>query len=383
MRLHYLDGSVRLGLAVICPLFFLGCNTAATISEAEPEARQPDSQPLIRLVVPEPDSSATMTPQSLTIGDPAPSLILDPWIKGNAIEGFQSGNVYVVEFWATWCGPCRVSMPHISQLQTDYGEQVTMVGISDESEDVVREFLAAEQNAETGATWGDVVNYRIALDRAAATSNAYMRAANQNGIPTAFIVGRDGHIEWIGHPLQLDEPLTQVVAGEWDRAAALAKFQTQQKADQLVSGLQIVLAEARKSNDWSRVHQFILDAERDGISPQIIERLKMDVALLSQSFDEANSAAERLAEHLWDNAHQLNSVAWKLVTRIPHASQDHELALRVANRAGELTEHSDALILDTLARVYYEAGDLDQAILWQRRAASNTSQTAGTNSPTR
>ena len=51
-----------------------------------------------------------------------------------------------------------------------------------------------------------------------------MRAAGQSGIPTAFIVGKTGQVEWIGHPMTMDEPLAQVVAGDWDRAAAKAEF---------------------------------------------------------------------------------------------------------------------------------------------------------------
>ena len=58
-----------------------------------------------------------------------------------------------------------------------------------------------------------------------------MQAAGQNGIPTAFLVGKTGLIEWIGHPMTMDKPLAQVVAGDWDRSAFAEQFIAKQKMD--------------------------------------------------------------------------------------------------------------------------------------------------------
>lgn len=55
-------------------------------------------------------------PPSLNIGDPAPPLRLREWLKGTPVERLEKGKIYVVEFWATWCAPCRSAMPHLSAL---------------------------------------------------------------------------------------------------------------------------------------------------------------------------------------------------------------------------------------------------------------------------
>ena len=172
-----------------------------------------------------------VSPGLLGIGSPAPPLSVAKWVHGESIDGFDPGQVYVVEFWATWCSPCLTSMPHLSQLQQEYGDQVKFVGMTQEPEATVMDFLEQEQSP--GKTWAEVVQYRLAIDAGDVTNEAYMKAAQQSGIPTVFIVGRDAVVEWIGHPMTMDEPLAKIVAGDWDRQAAIAQFEQQRKLKQL------------------------------------------------------------------------------------------------------------------------------------------------------
>jgi thiol-disulfide isomerase/thioredoxin len=64
--------------------------------------------------------------QELTLGSKAPKLELKKFIKGESVKGFEKGKIYVVELWATWCGPCRTTIPHLTELQKKY-KDVTII----------------------------------------------------------------------------------------------------------------------------------------------------------------------------------------------------------------------------------------------------------------
>ena len=155
----------------------------------------------------------------LSIGDPAPPISVAAWANGAPVETLKQGHVYVIEFWATWCGPCLSGMPHLSELQAKYADSVTFIGFTNESAGTVDQFLTSPWNIDPKRRWNEVVQYRLAVDKAGATSAAYMQAAGVGTIPHAFLVGREGRIEWTGHPMGIDEPLAKVVDGTWDREA--------------------------------------------------------------------------------------------------------------------------------------------------------------------
>ena len=149
----------------------------------------------------------------LAVGDRAPAIQIQQLVHGPPLDAEAANGVQVIEFWATWCGPCLSGMPHLSELQQTYGDQVTILGITSEELSQVDSFLTS--SAGNGKTWSDVAKYRLAIDENGATGAAYMRAAGINSIPTAFIIGKDGVLQWIGHPGSMDGPLKAVVEGTW------------------------------------------------------------------------------------------------------------------------------------------------------------------------
>lgn len=167
-------------------------------------------------------AALTASAAELSVGSPAPPIDIENWFhEREPVTAFEKGHVYVVEFWATWCGPCIASMPHLAEIQTRHGDDVTVIGVSDEDAATIEAFLEEERD---GTTFRQVTSaYSLTSDPDRSVMKDYMEAAGEGGIPTAFIVGKDGVIEWIGHPMQMDEPLAKVIAGEWDRKAYAAE----------------------------------------------------------------------------------------------------------------------------------------------------------------
>ncbi len=272
----------------------------------------------------------------LMVGDKAPAISVEKWVKGEPITGFEKGKVYVVEFWATWCGPCKVSMPHLSELQKEYKDKgVTIIGVNIwEDKNLNAETLA---KVEKFVKESDAMGYTVAFDGAArAMDTNYMKASGSDGIPSAFIVNQDGKVAYIGHPMQMDEPLKQIVAGTYDLEKARAEY----------------------AKSKSRP-----------MTPAAVEA-EFKSLFKAGKFDEASKLGNELMNGSFKNsAEGLNVIAWTIVDPANKVEKkDLDLAMKAATKAMELSRNSSAAITDTLARVHFCKGEIDKAIEVQKQA---------------
>jgi len=309
---------------------------------------------------------------SLSIGDPAPALRFDAWIKGAEIDGIAPGKVHVIEFWATWCGPCIAVMPHLTELQKRHPDVVVVsVAASERGKDEAAKLSKVRGFVEKK---GDVMGYRVVYaGDPTKMAEPWMRAAGQSGIPCAFIVDASSKVAWIGHPAEMDAPLEQVLAGRWDVAAARKAFDAEQAGMVAMREISMAMRAARTSGDYAPVVARIkAELER---APS--DRLKLQLVNVLAGPADKPAEAWRYGEEVYDSgradASLMNALAWMIVDPEGGVEEPNlDLALKAAEAASAASARNDGAILDTLARVHFRKGDVARAIELQKEALAKT-----------
>ncbi len=140
---------------------------------------------------------------TLKVGDAAPEISVDGWWNEKVPEKRAKGKVYIIEFWASWEPSCRESMSHMAQMQDKYGDYATFIGISTgEDKDAAAEYLSS---------LGEDLPIYFAMDKDGESWKNWGTAAGRTTIPTTFIVDEENKITWLGHPMELEKPLRDVL----------------------------------------------------------------------------------------------------------------------------------------------------------------------------
>lgn len=307
---------------------------------------------------------------SLKIGDPAPKLQVGKWVQGAPVKGFEPGQTYIVEFWATWCGPCRVSIPHLNELHEKFKDQKLVVIGQDcweRDESLVEPFIKK---------MGEKMTYRVALDDKSAEKDGFMavnwmKAAGQNGIPSAFIVNSEGKIAWIGHPMTLKESLLEeILAGRYDLKKAAEAFAAKAEREEQEAALSRKLGTSLRNKNWSDAEAALAEMEK-GLTAEQRQGFAMvhfQISVGRKNYDAAYQALRAYAEVNKEEPAVQNQVAWMIVAQKDLEKRDLVLAQEAAERANSATKGKDAAILDTLARVQFMSGKRKEAIVTQEKA---------------
>lgn len=306
--------------------------------------------------------------KELVIGDPAPMIAISRWINGEPITSYVPDKVFVVEFWATWCGPCLKSMPHIASLQAEYGDKVTFIGVTAEDDETVTKFMG-NLAGQGDKTWSDVLTYRIALDDNRKTNDLFMEASGQAGIPCAFIVGKTGSIEWIGHPMEIDGPLKQIVDGSWDSALAKKSAAESKALEKVLRTVGPKLDESMAAGDVPGAIVMIDDLLKQFPGNSTLLKTRFKIAMQVPLFNEANKSAKMMVDAAaGKDVRMMDDVAWMLATATEEPGLDLELALSTIQEAAKLTNEQDVSVLETIARVHSRCGNSAEAIAFQTKA---------------
>ena len=100
-----------------------------------------------------------------------------------------AGKFVLIDFWATWCGPCRASIPELNQFQARYKDKLVVIGLTKEPLEVVKKMKSPK------------IEYAVASDTQGRMSNA----AGVRGIPHAMLLDPSGIVRFEGHPGYLSD----------------------------------------------------------------------------------------------------------------------------------------------------------------------------------
>jgi len=324
-------------------LALLGLMTVAVADEKKPAKDDKDDE------------------KKLSVGDDAPALKASKWMQGDEVKKFDKDKVYVVEFWATWCGPCIVMMPHVGELQEQYKKDVTIIGFSSKdpsnTEDKVAEFVKKR---------GPKLKYTFAYEDSRDTYDAWMTASGQRGIPCSFVVDKAGKIAYIGHPMYLDVVLPKVIGGKWKGKDSLDEIKEIEKEVtamfKVVNGkdadeaLEKLAAFEKKYPDMAKIPYFV--------GPKMTQMVK------AKKTDDAQKFAEKTLDSAVKYGDTMTMASVSQAMRA--AGKDNKelmaLSLKAAEAMLKAAGDKDVFALYTMAETQFAKGDREKAKEYGKKA---------------
>lgn len=126
------------------------------------------------------------------LNQPAPELLVEKWLTA---KPETQGKFVLIDFWATWCPPCRKAIPELNAFHKKFGDKLVVIGVSDESEEAVRKMTDPK------------MTYASAIDTQARTK----KQLEVKGIPHVIIIDPKGIVRWEGFPFLGGYELTESV----------------------------------------------------------------------------------------------------------------------------------------------------------------------------
>jgi thiol-disulfide isomerase/thioredoxin len=314
---------------------------------------------------------------TLKIGDPAPAMNVESWVRGNPVKEYEKGKVYVVDFWATWCGGCIASFPHLSAIADKYKDNVRFISVDSYEIDVLKKGgnPTAAVKAFLATTPGQRLKVDVSVDRDSAMFKTWIKPLRRQGFPTTFIIDQEGKLAWIDVNLdQLDWVLQQVVTRKWDNKKSLAIMEQRDAIeDQFFKTFQ-----EKDSGTKRKKYQEILSA-CESLEKQYPDRKDAAAFYKVMALSELDKAKvpaqlEDMAANPLSRYIHLDDAAGLMLRRTDLTHRDYAAIAKVQERL-LLNEHNGTgrggktvRVYEGLAKTYSLMGTFKKAVDYQQNA---------------
>jgi thiol-disulfide isomerase/thioredoxin len=126
------------------------------------------------------------------IDQKAPEFNVTKWLTKQPVT---KGKFILIDFWATWCGPCKKAIPELNEFSKKFSKELVVIGISGEKEEVVLKMKSPK------------IEYFSAID----SMRTMERTLEVKGIPHVILIDPNGIVRWQGFPLLEGFELTEKV----------------------------------------------------------------------------------------------------------------------------------------------------------------------------
>ena len=346
-----------------------------------------------------PAAPATQPNPELLVGKAPPPIKVAKWAKGEPLTGFEKGKVYVVDFWATWCGPCKAAIPHLTKLAQEHKGQLEIIGVSISEQQKDPTDTAYIEKVQTFVDkMGDKMDYRVAIDTPdKIMHDTWFKPTGTGGIPTAYIIDQNGLVAWtgIGSPPDVERIVGQVLAGTFDpkKEEARQRQLDAEAAKRSAADIAVAKASAKKIDEKYPGYS---EAMQRGDTAAAVECInaafKADPTLepaggYQQKFmvlmqrgkaDAVNAYSKELMEHYPDNEAVFDWVSACIVqTNTDEPKFDKNLAFAAAKRS-EASAKPDSRWQQfarwRLGWAYYHMGDKAKGIEYLQSALNGVNK---------